>query len=36
MFDLGVPFGIYIIFCVVWVAAYFIWATVYHRRRGDE
>ena len=36
MFDLGVPFGIYIIFSVAWVVAYFAWAAVHHRRRGDE
>lgn len=34
MLDLGVPFAIYVLFCAVWVAGYFVWAYLY--RHGDR
>lgn len=27
VFDLGVPFGAFLIYAIVWVVGYFIWAT---------
>lgn len=32
MFELGVPFGVFVIYAVVWVIGYFIWAS----RSGRE
>ena len=26
MFDLGVPFGVFLIYAVLWVVGYFVWA----------
>jgi hypothetical protein len=31
VFDLGVSFGTFLIFCVVWILAYFAWAYFYQR-----
>ena len=35
MLDLGVPFAIYVVFCVVWVVGYFAWALL-HRHDGRD
>ena len=32
MFDLGVPFGLFIIYTVLWISGYFLWAYF----RSDE
>jgi hypothetical protein len=26
MFDLGVPFGLFVVYAVLWIGGYFLWA----------
>ena len=35
MFELGVPFGAFVIYAVVWVIGYFVWAARSGRRAEE-